>query len=227
MSAFAEGYEFERAPVLRPEDTASYRRALEQPTTPTQLPPYTKEELDEVNALLRMDPRSRIGAADPYRCAHREPPSRILQCRNRLADPTLSRYCTEHREDVGEALAPDDYLSTVADEARANLVRLVPKALTTAESVMDDGNAPAGVRLKAATEILDRTGYRAGVDLVVKGEVQVVDMTSIIAARLDAMGDSMRRLNAENVIDVESVESPEPAALQQEVPDVDGLDQRP
>jgi len=205
MSALADGYTFDPAPVLRPEDKASYGRA---PATaaPTQLPPYTQEELDQVNSLLRMDPRSRIGAPDPYRCAHREPPSRILQCRNRLADPTLSRYCTEHRETVGEALAPDDYISTVADEARANLVRLVPKALTTAESVMDDDDAPAGVRLKAATEILDRTGYRAGVDLVVKGEVQVVDMTSIIAARLDAMGDSMRRLNKEHVIDVEAVE---------------------
>jgi hypothetical protein len=55
---------------------------------------------------------------------------------------------------------------------------------------MDDEDAPQGVRAKAASEILDRTGYVRGVDVRVEAQIATVDITAVIADRLDALRDA-------------------------------------
>ena len=78
-------------------------------------------------------------------------------------------------------------LHALADETRTSvgvkLLRLSPEAMATLESVMHDESAPAGVRAKAATEILDRAGFRGGVDIHISGEVEV-NASDIVAERL-------------------------------------------
>jgi hypothetical protein len=114
-----------------------------------------------------------------------------IQCDVLLADPTKSRYCLEHARKMGVAYyAPPELAEAVASETAANLTRLVPKATRTLEMAMDDEDSPMGVRAKAASEILDRTGYVRGVDVRVDAQIATVDITGIIKDRLDALKDA-------------------------------------
>jgi hypothetical protein len=113
------------------------------------------------------------------------------QCEVLLADPTQSRYCIAHGREMGVSFyGPQELSEAVAKETATNLTRLVPKATKTLEMAMDDEDAPMGVRAKAASEILDRTGYVRGVDVRVQAEIATVDITQVIADRLDALREA-------------------------------------
>lgn len=115
------------------------------------------------------------------------------QCKTRIADPTKSRYCLEHATEMGlEFYSPGEHSELTAKEVSANLTRLVPKAVSTLETVMDDQDAPPGIRAKAADSVLDRTGYAKGVDVRVDAQVSVVDLGSIIRDRLDSLRDAAK-----------------------------------
>ena len=75
---------------------------------------------------------------------------------------------------------------------RANLTRLVPKAVRTLELVMADDDAPPGIRAKAADSVLDRTGYAKGVDVRIDAAIAVVDTRGILKDRLDALRDARK-----------------------------------
>jgi hypothetical protein len=114
-----------------------------------------------------------------------------IQCDVLLADPTKSRYCLEHARKMGvDYYAPAELAEAVDKETATNLTRLVPKATRVLEEVMDDEDAPQGVRAKAASEILDRTGYVRGVDVRVEAQIATVDITAVISDRLDALRDA-------------------------------------
>jgi hypothetical protein len=114
-----------------------------------------------------------------------------IQCEVLLADPTKSRYCLDHAKQMGvDYYAPPELAEAVAKETATNLTRLVPKATRVLEEVMDDEDAPQGVRAKAASEILDRTGYVRGVDVRVDAQIATVDITAVIKDRLDALKDA-------------------------------------
>jgi len=120
-----------------------------------------------------------------------------IQCEVLLADPTKSRYCLEHAKKMGvDFYAPPELAEAVARETATNLTRLVPKATRVLEEVMDDEDAPQGVRAKAAAEVLDRTGYVRGVDVRVEAQIATVDITAVISDRLDALRDAQNE--AEN-----------------------------
>jgi len=113
------------------------------------------------------------------------------QCPTVLADPTKSRYCLEHARKMGvDYYSPPELAEATAAETSANLTRLVPKATKVLEMVMDDEDAPQGVRAKAASEVLDRTGYVRGVDVRVDAQVATVDITGLIKDRLDSLRDA-------------------------------------
>jgi hypothetical protein len=120
------------------------------------------------------------------------------QCETVLADPTKARYCMDHAQKMGVDFYAPGELSEAADkEAATNLTRLVPKAIKTLEMVMDDEDAPAGIRAKSADSILDRTGYAKGVDVRVDARIATVDITSVIQDRLDALRDAqLKKLDA-------------------------------
>jgi hypothetical protein len=115
-----------------------------------------------------------------------------LRCSVTLADPTKSRYCLDHARQMGvDYYSPPELAEAVAKETATNLTRLVPKATKVLEDVMDDDEAPQGVRAKAAAEILDRTGYVRGVDVRVEAQIATVDITAVIRDRLDSLKESM------------------------------------
>jgi hypothetical protein len=113
------------------------------------------------------------------------------QCETILADPTKSRYCLDHARQMGvDYYSPSERTEAVDRETAANLTRLVPKAVATLEEVMDDLDAPHGVRAKAADSVLDRTGFAKGVDIRVDAQVSAIDITGLIQDRLDALRDA-------------------------------------
>jgi len=120
------------------------------------------------------------------------------QCETVLADPTRARYCMEHAQAMGVDFYAPGELSEAADkEAATNLTRLVPKAIKVLETVMDDPDAPPGIRAKSADSILDRTGYAKGVDVRVDARIATVDITSILSDRLDALRDAQLKKAAD------------------------------
>jgi hypothetical protein len=123
------------------------------------------------------------------------------QCETLLADPTKSRYCLEHARQMGvDYYSPPELTEAVDREVATNLTRLVPKAVQTLEDVMDDMDAPQGVRAKAADSVLDRTGFSKGVDIRVDAQIATVDITGLIKDRLDALKD-MTVVAAAEVVD--------------------------
>lgn len=225
---------FEPSPFDDVEETEAdvARRESKRRDQPFQ--PYTEEELERV---MKRAPHTRM--VDPYRCAfnldapdgigHGYDPDTYAkypfrQCRQRLADPTKSRYCYEHASQLGVAFfSPDEAAGLVQAEATSNLLRLVPKAVRTLEDVMEDDEAPAGIRAKAAESILDRTGYGKGLEINVNTTLEVKDPTEVLRERLSALRDaqmeaaSRMMLEAEQsaiearteIVEAEIVEEPE------------------
>ena len=159
--------------------------------------PLTQEELDRYTAAARSRRgRTTRGTA----CGTHNAEDGIgyysgvgkRQCETVLADPTKSRYCLEHATAMGVDYYAPGELSEAADkEAATNLTRLVPKAIRTIwRTVMDDEDAPPGIRAKAASDVLDRTGYAKGVDVRVDARVATVDITSMLSDRLNALRDA-------------------------------------
>ena len=114
------------------------------------------------------------------------------QCPVKVSDPTKCRYCMAHARKLGvDFYDHGETAEATARETAGNLTRLVPRAVAVLEEVMDDPDAPAGVRAKSAADVLDRTGYSRGVDVRVDASVNVIDVTAIINDRLNALKDAM------------------------------------
>jgi len=170
-------------------------------------PPMTKEEYEEELEHMRT-PWLYSHMPDPHRCVFNEAPrhtSVYFQCRVVIADPREIRYCLEHAAKVGYPLTPEQREKFTKDEARIKLQGLSSRAVATLEKVMDDPDAPAGVRAKAATDVLDRTGFHAKAGLDVQVEAVVVDLGEIIRQRLEA-----KRAQLQGVV-VEQLPPEEPA----------------
>jgi hypothetical protein len=176
-----------------PEDDSGPGASAPRPWMPAK--PLTQAELDRYGSLPW-----EVRTFNPWACMfNRNAEDGIgyysgaprVQCDVLLADPTKSRYCLEHARTMGvDYYAPPELAEAVAAETSANLTRLVPKAVRTLEVAMDDEDSPMGVRAKAASEILDRTGYVRGVDVRVDAQIATVDITAVIADRLNALRDA-------------------------------------
>jgi len=103
------------------------------------------------------------------------------------------------------------------ERARARLTQAAPTAVDTLEDLMMSAESEP-VKLKAATEILDRAGVRAGFDIGGDISLEVRPAASIISERLGRIAqnaiDASARLDAQvaeqegNIIDVEEVPAP-------------------
>lgn len=80
------------------------------------------------------------------------------------------------------------------ERARARLTQSAPAAVDTLEQLMESAESEP-VKLKAATEILDRAGVRAGFDIGGEVSVDVRPAASIIAERLQRL--AINALDAE------------------------------
>lgn len=75
------------------------------------------------------------------------------------------------------------------DRARQRLTQAAPNAVDILEDLMDNAESEP-VKLKAATEILDRAGVRAGFDINTEVTLDVRPAASIIAERLQRLGNN-------------------------------------
>jgi hypothetical protein len=73
--------------------------------------------------------------------------------------------------------------------ARAKLAQAAPGAVDTLEELMQNASGEA-VRAKAAAEILDRAGVRAGMDVNVDVKVEQVDPAAVVRERLERLRES-------------------------------------
>jgi len=165
-------------------------RARAMGLAPGVQPPKTTEEYQ--HALERMQtPWLGSQLPDPHRCVADDAPRGIrgggyFQCRTVIPNPRELRYCMVHAKKINYPLTPEQLETFTKEEARIKLQGLSSRAVATLEKVMDDLDAPAGVRAKAATDVLDRTGFHAKAGLDVQVEAVVIDMAAIIRERLEA-----------------------------------------
>jgi hypothetical protein len=171
-------------------------------------PPMTQEEYE--TAMARVARRA-PGTPDPHRCMYNTSPRGVrmlLQCEVVIPDPRKLRYCMKHAMKLGYPVAPEDREAWTREEARIRLQGLSSRAVAALADVMEDEDAPAGVRAKAAESVLDRTGFHAKQDLSLRVEATVVDLTAIIRERLDAKRERLsgagRVVEGEIVTDVTS-----------------------
>lgn len=99
------------------------------------------------------------------------------------------------------------HAAAAVETARMRLIDLTDDAVTVLESLTAEGTAPA-IRLKAATEILDRAGIKGGMDIDVVVEHKI-DASKSIADKLGEIVARTRAAAEEEVIDVEVIEAPE------------------
>jgi len=100
------------------------------------------------------------------------------------------------------------------ERARSRLTQATPTAVDVLEQLMDNAESEP-VKLKAATEILDRAGIRAGIDINTDVTLDVRPAASIIAERLQRLAtnaiEAQRRFEAtqepETVIVEETVDA--------------------
>lgn len=94
------------------------------------------------------------------------------------------------------------------ERARNRLTQAAPAAVDVLEQLMDSAESEP-VKLKAATEILDRAGVRAGFDLNTEVSIDVRPAASIIAERLGRLADGAKA--------VEQILSPKETEKQEDI----------
>jgi hypothetical protein len=99
--------------------------------------------------------------------------------------PKKTKRCKKH---LPWEMEPD---TVNAKLAKIRMLQMAPSAADTLEGLMTDKHESGAVRLKAATEILDRAGVRGGVELDIKAEIEVVDSSSEVRERLGRLAERM------------------------------------
>lgn len=82
------------------------------------------------------------------------------------------------------------YSQAVIEAARLRLIDDSEKALEVLDQLLQPGSSE-GIRLKAATEVLDRAGIRGGVELKVDAEI-TTNPSEEIASRLTKLAEGAR-----------------------------------
>lgn len=168
---------------------------------------WIKEQTDPVKSSKRKP------ASLPHRCnAIKDDGIRCqLWTSGRLQDDGL---CRVHLRSIKHRPGDD------IERARQKLTQAAPYAVDVLEDMMSNAESEP-VKLKAATEILDRAGIRGGVELDTNVNIDVRPAASVIAERLNRLAINANdaaaklaeagiRVEAEkDIIDAEVVESEE------------------
>lgn len=135
---------------------------------------YLKEQENGGPASPKRQP-----LAQPHRCSHiKEDGIRcMLWGSGRPKDDGL---CRVHLRSVKKKTSDD------IERAREKLTQAAPYAVDKLEELMEYAESEP-VKLKAATEILDRAGVRGGLELDTTVNIDVRPAASIIAERLDRL----------------------------------------
>jgi hypothetical protein len=104
------------------------------------------------------------------------------------------------------------------ERARNKLVQAAPYAVDILEDLMENAESEP-VKLKAATEILDRAGVRGGIEVDTSINIDVRPAASIIAERLQRLTATAAEASARL--------SPEPEIIEVEVVEDNGQEEKP
>lgn len=127
----------------------------------------------------KLDFRSGGAYEYPVRCtAYRNDMMRCLNWTNGVDKPAM---CGTH-------LKREERRPSVAEQVANARTRILEMSLLATEvmgEILEDPEAPAATRLKAATELLDRSGIRGGIEIETK--VEVSDNAAKILERLEKL----------------------------------------
>ncbi len=170
---------------------------------------WLKEQADGGPATAKRQP-----VPLPHRCRHvkHDGIRCMLWGSGRLQDDGL---CRIHLRSIKTKTSDD------IERAREKLMQAAPFAVDKLEELMEFAESEP-VKLKAATEILDRAGVRGGVEIDTNVNVDVRPAAQIIAERLErlssgALSEALRLAqNGVDVVDAEIVvdEKKEPVAAE-------------
>jgi hypothetical protein len=120
----------------------------------------------------------RAPAALPHRCRFVRSDSMrcLLWSSGRLKDDGLCRFHLKHNRTPGADI----------ERARQKIIQSAPYAVDVMEELMESAQSEP-VRLKAATEILDRAGVRGGIELDVGVDVTMRSPADIVMERLQRL----------------------------------------
>lgn len=129
--------------------------------------------------------------------------------------------CYKHLGNGGALKNVEEHRKAVVEAAKLRLIDNADMALDTLEALMQPGSGEA-IRLKAATETLDRAGVRGGLEITVDGEVTVSSADEIRKrlAGLKEGADEVRKMRAAmeaeadaDIVDGEVIEDSEQLTL--------------
>ena len=151
-----------------------------------------------IREARKVDPnKAPMVAGPPTRCTHikQDGVRCLLWCTGRKTDDGLCRVHlgSKHNNQVG-AVA----------KARDRAYQAAPAAVAMLEQLMESAESEP-VKLKAATEILDRAGIRGGVEIDAKLEVDVRPAAEVVSERLARLLPSAAAITGD-IIEVEVVE---------------------
>lgn len=98
-------------------------------------------------------------------------------------------------------------MNKLNDAAKMRLSQLTGPSLEALEDLIINSTVPA-VRLKAATEVLDRVGIRGGTELTISGHVEheVIDPAQAVRDRLNSLAERMAPKEVESSSPVEGTD---------------------
>ncbi len=121
------------------------------------------------------------------------------------------RGYTKCRRHAGPGAMMEDgnvnkYAEGIIEAARLRLIDSTDLALDTLDELIQPGTSE-GIRLKAATEVLDRAGIRGGFEIDVETTVKI-DASAEIAARLEKLCKGAATVNKMKAQALEDAEDP-------------------
>ena len=179
---------------------------------------YLKEQDNGGPASAKRQP-----LAQPHRCTHIKDDG--IRCMLWSSGrPKDDGMCRIHLRSVKHKTSDD------IERARQKLTQAAPYAVDMLEDLMENAESEP-VKLKAATEILDRAGVRGGIEIDSTVNLDVRPAANIIAERLNRLAAGAIETSAklaeagllvkpdQDIIDVTPIEEKKPEAQQEELPE--------
>lgn len=133
----------------------------------------------------------------PYiRCTHISPTGR--QCQRKTIPG--GDVCEKHGGHGKEVQARAEQ---VLEAARERLLDLIDPATEVLKRLVTDEGVNDSIQLKAATEILDRTGMKGAREVNVQVEHHSVDWTALLQERLNNLNKTPKVVEAEIIVEEE------------------------
>lgn len=164
-------------------------------------PRALEDETGNYVSVQPTKPSYDVPITETVRCAHR---NERTGARCKKWAVTGLALCEFHNQ-FGEATQV--LREYVLEYARRDLYRMTPLALDTLEGIMLNEDISPAVRLKAATEALDRIGVRGGTEVQITTGPEFADPAAEIRARLDRLARPAAEITSQSESDADVVDA--------------------